>query len=105
MKLKSAIDLIINGNRNLNLQGLEPSATAFAVSNIATNHNRPTFIITPDSETGENIYNDLQFYLPNEKKDLLCQFPSPDTLPYTHLKTQDDIWSDRLKILYQLHIK
>ncbi len=63
---------------------------------------RTIVVVTPDEKSASSIKADLEFFTTGRLKAEVCEFLTPDALPYTHLTCQPDIWVDRLRLLHKL---
>lgn len=89
------------------VQGLQGGARAFVLSLVAQNSRRPILIISPGSRDAENLYDDLAFFLSEERSlppvlKRLHLFPSWEVLPFEKLSPHPDNLSGRLEGLYKL---
>ncbi|MGE5302947.1 MAG: transcription-repair coupling factor [Alphaproteobacteria bacterium] len=89
------------------VQGLQGGARAFVLSLIAQNCRRPILIVSPGAREAENLYDDLTFFLSEERSlppvlKRLHLFPSWEVLPFEKLSPHPDNLAGRLEGLYKL---
>jgi transcription-repair coupling factor (superfamily II helicase) len=86
------------------LQGLQGGARAYILSLIAENHRRPLLVISPSGSDAENLFDDLAFFLGEERllRERLHLFPSWEVLPFERLSPHPDNLAGRLEGLYKL---
>lgn len=103
----------LNTNNLLNIQlpdnnsltalaKLYGSSTALSIAEISTQHNGPTVVICNDIHSSYVLGDEVGFYVNNDKNRLLY-FPDWETLPYDTFSPHQDIISERLRTLYNLH--
>ncbi len=80
-------------------RGLNGSATALAISQLAAQREQPVLWITRDSNAARQVEQELSFYAPELP---VLHFPDWETLPYDSFSPHQDIVSERLTTLYQL---
>ena len=81
------------------------SASAWAVANIAEQHQGLTLVITANSEQADQLYDELPFFLGPQTDSAALEvlyFPDWETLPYDTFSPHRDIISQRLKTLNRL---
>ncbi len=89
------------------LQGIQGGAKAYILSLIAEQSRRPILIITSTTTDAENLYDDLGFFLGEERslppfRKRLHLFPSWEVLPFEKLSPHPDSVAARLEALYKL---
>jgi transcription-repair coupling factor (superfamily II helicase) len=89
------------------VQGLQGGARAFVLSLVAHSGRRPILIITASAHDAENLYDDLTFFLGEERSlppvlKRLHLFPSWEVLPFEKLSPHPDNLAGRLEGLYKL---
>jgi transcription-repair coupling factor (superfamily II helicase) len=89
------------------VQGLQGGARAYALSLIAESRGRPLMIVSPTAREAENLYDDLAFFLSEERslpplRRRLHLFPSWEVLPFEKLSPHPDNVAARLEGLYKL---
>ncbi|VAW82933.1 Transcription-repair coupling factor, partial [hydrothermal vent metagenome] len=67
----------------------------------AQQHEGLLLVITPDSQTAEQLQAQLRFFCDDTSLDILC-FPDWETLPYDTFSPHQDIISERLETLCRL---
>jgi len=89
------------------IQGLQGGARAYVLALVAARARRPILIITSSARDAENLFDDLAFFL-GEDRGLapLCKrlhlFPSWEVLPFENLSPHPDNIAGRLEGLYKL---
>ena len=76
------------------------SAPARLLAELAANYPLQ-LVITPDSQTANNLVRELGFYGRNSELEVMA-FPDWETLPYDLFSPHQDIISERLSALYHL---
>jgi transcription-repair coupling factor (superfamily II helicase) len=89
------------------IQGIQGGAKAYVVSLVAKKSRRPILIVTPTATDAENLYDDLGFFLGEERslppfRKRLHLFPSWEVLPFEKLSPHPDNVAARLEGLYKL---
>jgi transcription-repair coupling factor (superfamily II helicase) len=89
------------------LQGLQGGARAFLLALAAETSRRPVLIITAGARDAENLYDDLAFFLGEDRalSSFGCRlhlFPSWEVLPFEKLSPHPEIIAARLEGLYKL---
>src|SRR5262245_29801719 len=89
------------------IQGIQGGATAYVLALVAERSRRPILIITPTTGDAENLYDDLGFFLGEERslppfRKRLHLFPSWEVLPFEKLSPHPDNIAGRLEGLYKL---
>jgi transcription-repair coupling factor (superfamily II helicase) len=89
------------------LQGLQGGARAFLLSLIARGERRPIVAITAGAREADKFYDDLAFFLGEERaaaplRRRLHLFPSWEVLPFENLSPHPDNLAGRLEGLYKL---
>src|SRR5262244_3199083 len=89
------------------IQGIQGGATAYVLALVAERSRRPILIITPTTGDAENLYDDLGFFLGEERslppfRKRLHLFPSWEVLPFEKLSPHPDNVAGRLEGLYKL---
>ncbi|HEX9788514.1 MAG TPA: transcription-repair coupling factor, partial [Candidatus Binatia bacterium] len=89
------------------VQGLQGGARAYLLSLIAARSERPMLIIAAGAHEAENLYDDLNFFLGEERapapiRKRVHLFPSWEVLPFENLSPHPDNIAGRLEGLYQL---
>ena len=94
---------------NLSWNGLSGSAEILAVTELAQAHDNLIVVVTADSSATERWTSGINFFAgnPGEDTDTLdvLRFPDWETLPYDVFSPHQDIISERLASLSQLHGK
>jgi transcription-repair coupling factor (superfamily II helicase) len=88
------------------VQGLQGGARAYVLSLVAEKSRRPILIIAPTASDAENLYDDLSFFLGEERslppfRRRLHLFPSWEVLPFEKLSPHPDNVAARLEGLYK----
>ena len=81
------------------IQGIQGGATAYVLALVAERSRRPILIITPTTGDAENLYDDLGFFLGEERslppfRKRLHLFPSWEVLPFEKLSPHPDNVAD-----------
>lgn len=101
----SPVEKILNrlnqGEREIEVTGLKGSASAFLLSNLKRELQRPFLIITPHVKGAEDLYRDLDFFLPPEQKDLFL-FPAWESSPFESFSSHPSVTAQRVAILHHL---
>ena len=89
------------------IQGLQGGARAFVLARVAERIARPLLIITANAPQAENLYDDLSFFLGEERalppfRKRLHLLPSWEVLPFENLSPHPDNIAGRLEGLYKL---
>jgi transcription-repair coupling factor (superfamily II helicase) len=89
------------------VQGLQGGARAYLLSLIAARSERPMLIVAAGAREAENLYNDLNFFLGEERapapiRKRVHLFPSWEVLPFENLSPHPDNIAGRLEGLYKL---
>ena len=89
------------------VQGIQGGAKAYVLSLVAEKSRRPILIIAPTTSDAENLYDDLGFFLGEERslppfRKRLHLFPSWEVLPFEKLSPHPDNVAGRLEGLYKL---
>ena len=89
------------------VQGIQGGAKAYVLSLVAEKSRRPMLIIAPTTSDAENLYDDLGFFLGEERslppfRKRLHLFPSWEVLPFEKLSPHPDNVAARLEGLYKL---
>ncbi len=82
--------------------GLSGAAISLSIANLSKAQNKPIIVITPDVNTAEKYFHELQFFLGDAEQSKVLLFPDRETLPYDHFSPHEDLTSERLHILSQL---
>lgn len=103
LKLNNLLNIQLPENNSQNsLAKLYGSSTALSIAEISAQHNGPTVVICNDIHSSYVLGDEIGFYINNDK-DRLLYFPDWETLPYDTFSPHQDIISDRLRTLYNLH--
>ena len=89
------------------VQGLQGGARAYVLSLIAARADRPMLIIAAGAREAETLYDDLNFFLGEERapapiRKRVHLFPSWEVLPFESLSPHPDNIAGRLEGLYKL---
>lgn len=84
------------------LAKLYGSSSALSIAEISAQHDGPTVVVCNDIHSSYVLGDEVGFYIDNDKSRLLY-FPDWETLPYDTFSPHQDIISDRLRTLYNLH--
>ena len=89
------------------LQGLQGGARAYILSLVAEKNPRPILVVSPGAPDAENLFDDLGFFLGEERslppfRKRLHLFPSWEVLPFEKLSPHPDNLAGRLEGLYKL---
>ena len=89
------------------VQGIQGGARAYILSLVAERRRGPMLIISPTPSDAENLYDDLVFFLGEERslapfRKRLHLFPSWEILPFEKLSPHPDNVAARLEGLYKL---
>ena len=94
---------------NLSWNGLSGSAEILAVTELAQAHDNLIVVVTADSSATERWTSGINFFAGNTGEDTdtldVLRFPDWETLPYDVFSPHQDIISERLASLSQLHGK
>ncbi|MBI4640383.1 MAG: transcription-repair coupling factor [Candidatus Tectomicrobia bacterium] len=94
---------IEQGEGIISLGGLHGPAKGFVLSQLYRQLNRSFLILSPRQETGETLFNDLEFFATEKGRatgrSSLLFFPSWGTLPYEPIAPHRDLVSERFKVL------
>ncbi|HSK28618.1 MAG TPA: hypothetical protein VLA17_01530, partial [Candidatus Limnocylindria bacterium] len=104
-RLQQFVQGIWTGGKRV--QGLQGGARAFVLSLIAAAEQRPMVIVTAGAREAENLYDDLAFFLGEDRaaaplRKRLHLFPSWEVLPFENLSPHPDDIAGRLEGLYKL---
>ena len=89
------------------IQGIQGGARAYLLALAAADSQRPMLVIAPSANQAETLYDDLGFFL-GEERDLaplrrrLHLFPSWEVLPFENLSPHPENITGRLEGLYKL---
>jgi transcription-repair coupling factor (superfamily II helicase) len=89
------------------VQGLQGGARAYVLTLVAQRVKRPLLVVSPNAREAENLYDDLAFFL-GEDRSLppvhrrLHLFPAWEVLPFEKLSPHPDNLAGRLEGLYKL---
>ncbi len=75
-------------------------ARSLVISDAIEKHDGLVVVLTPDSLSATNIYNETKFF--NEHKKEFFSFPEWETLPYDIFSPHEDIVSERISTLHAL---
>ncbi|MFH1874473.1 MAG: transcription-repair coupling factor [Pseudomonadota bacterium] len=90
-------------NQRININGLCGAAPAFLLSKIwQTFPEQNILVLAATPEQARAIYEDLLVFVQPQTAKELFYFPEPDVLPYTQLSPEPRIWSERLRLLYEI---
>ena len=86
------------------LTGLHGSATAFALTLLAKQHDRSWLIVSASDEDAERLYDDLTFFhqLQGLSTEPLALFPEWETLPYESTPPLVELVARRMRTLHRL---
>ena len=89
------------------IQGLQGGARAYVLSLVVDRMDRPIAVVCPSAREAENLYDDLNFFLGEERAGAPLQrrlhlFPSWEVLPFESLSPHPDNIAGRLEGLYKL---
>jgi transcription-repair coupling factor (superfamily II helicase) len=89
------------------VQGLQGGARAYLLSLIAARSDRPMLIVAAGAREAENLFNDLNFFLGEDRAAApiykrVQLFPSWEVLPFEDLSPHPDDIAGRLEGLYKL---
>jgi transcription-repair coupling factor (superfamily II helicase) len=89
------------------VQGLQGGARAFVLSLVAAKRQRPMLIVAPNANDAENLYDDLGFFLSENRllpplRKRLHLLPSLEVLPFEKLSPPPENIAGRLEGLYKL---
>ncbi len=89
------------------IQGLQGGARAFVLGWVAERIRRPLLVITSSARQAENLFDDLSFFLGEERglapfRKRLHLLPSWEVLPFEKLSPHPDNIAGRLEGLYKL---
>jgi len=89
----------IAGQR-LHLSNLQQDSLALALNQLANRYEGAILVVTPDNLMANRLEAALKFFSPHLT---IMNFPDWETLPYDHFSPHQDIISQRLLTLAQLH--
>ena len=93
----------LNQGKNLLVDGVVCSASAYLVEKIAAQANEKTILlVTSTPEAARQLFDDCEVFFKHENAKLLRYFPAPDVLPYTQLSPNAIEWAERIDLLFQL---
>lgn len=103
--LQSLLGLLAKGsNQRLTVSGLttgvKTSATALAIAGLLERFSEPLLILTPTEEASEQLYRDLQLFLPRSERLLL--YPTWDVGPYEGPTPHAELSTTRAQVLARL---
>jgi transcription-repair coupling factor (superfamily II helicase) len=89
------------------IQGIQGGARAYLLALAAADAKRPLLVIAPNANQAENLYDDLAFFLGEERglaplRRRLHLFPSWEVLPFENLSPHPENIAGRLEGLYKL---
>ena len=89
------------------IQGIQGGARAYLLALAAAEAQRPMLMIAPSANQAENLYDDLGFFLGEERslppfRKRLHLFPSWEVLPFENLSPHPDNIAGRFEGLYKL---
>jgi transcription-repair coupling factor (superfamily II helicase) len=89
------------------VQGLQGGARAFILSLVAAQCRRPMLVVTPGANEAENLFDDLAFFLGEERslpplRKRLHLLPSWEVLPFERLSPPAENIAARLESLYKI---
>jgi transcription-repair coupling factor (superfamily II helicase) len=87
--------------KSIGVTGLKGSSKAYLLSLWREKGRGPLLIITPSLQRAESLVEDLQFFSP-ESKDEVLLFPPWETLPYDEIPPHPEIIRERVKCLFSL---
>lgn len=87
--------------KSIGVTGLKGSSKAYLLSLWREKGKGPLLIITPSLQRAESLVEDLQFFSP-ESKDEVLLFPPWETLPYDEIPPHPEIIRERVKCLFSL---
>lgn len=105
MTINTLNPLYPNKENNLAVWGqLHGCAQDLLIANTAKEYQGLIVVVTPDSQSAYNIKDNVNFFLGTSKEESKVHiFPDWETLPYDVFSPHEDLISDRLKTLSQLH--
>jgi transcription-repair coupling factor (superfamily II helicase) len=89
------------------MQGIQGGARAFVIARVAASRHRPMLVVAPSASDAEDLYDDLAFFL-GEERDLpplrkrLHLLPSWEVLPFEKLSPPAENLAARLEALYKI---
>ena len=89
------------GEKAIEITGLKGSASAFLISHLKGALPRPFIIITPQVKDADDLYRDLEFFLPPGEKDLFL-FPPWENAPFEPFFSHPSITARRVEVLHNL---
>jgi transcription-repair coupling factor (superfamily II helicase) len=98
--IRTIIDALTPADARISLPGLRGSSPAYLLSRLMEELQRPLLIITPDSDTAEELCRELRFY--GGRSDTPLLFPPWDTTPFESASPHADITGERLNALFRL---
>jgi transcription-repair coupling factor (superfamily II helicase) len=89
------------------VQGIQGGARALVLSLVSAGSRRPTLIVTPGANEAENLYDDLAFFLGEDRllpplRRRLHLLPSWEVLPFERLSPPPENIAGRLEALYKI---
>jgi len=104
-KLESFLHGTWTGTKRL--QGVQAGARAYVLSLAAEKNLRPILVISPNVQDAENLFDDLGFFLGEDRSlppfhKRLHLFPSWEVLPFEKLSPHSDNLARRLQGLYKI---
>ncbi|PIU54993.1 MAG: transcription-repair coupling factor [Deltaproteobacteria bacterium CG07_land_8_20_14_0_80_38_7] len=101
--LNEILEVVSSRVNGTYINGLSGSSSAYLISKIQSAFPlRSILIITPTPEDAVSYSEDLKVYCNSQGSDRLFLFPAPDVLPYTQLSPEPKLWSERLRLVYDL---
>ncbi|HUR71212.1 MAG TPA: transcription-repair coupling factor [Candidatus Limnocylindrales bacterium] len=96
-----------NWSASKRIQGIQGGARAYLIALAAAEIQRPVLVIAPSANHAENLYDDLAFFLGEERglaplRRRLHLFPSWEVLPFENLSPHPENIAGRLEGLYKL---
>lgn len=77
-------------------------AQSFLIAKILAKKEKFILVITKDIATANRIQQEIEFFVPENQKQQVLNFPDWETLPYDHFSPHEDLISERLLNLYRL---
>ncbi|MBM2803685.1 MAG: transcription-repair coupling factor [Deltaproteobacteria bacterium] len=109
LPLSDRLDRFLRGTwpGSKRIQGLQGGARAFVLARVAARVTRPLLVITANVHQAENLYDDLSFFLGEERslppfRKRLHLLPAWEVLPFEKLSPHPDNIAGRLEGLYKL---
>lgn len=83
-----------------NFLGLEGSSALYMIAKVWNSLKKPVVVICKDQKEVEKVSDAFEYLTMQMRPGQVITFPCSESLPYTHVIPQNDVWTDRLHALY-----